>query len=293
MEVRPDDQTERIAIRTKLKQFRFWPTRKLSPANNEATYLRDEVRAHTTIDKSPQVNTLLEIKEPRSLKTNRPKLSGRLIKVQDQERRRIARDLHDSMGQSVALLKMTLHRLGTLAGQSPEQAELLSQSVALVDTMTTELRTISYLLHPPLLDEVGLVSALRELADGFSQRSGIEASLQIDDKFGRLPGELEISIYRIVQECLTNIHRHSGSPSARILIERSRAAIHVEIQDHGRGMAVGKNRTRSGVGLAGMRERATQFGGTLEVRSRGEGTTVIARLPLSNGSAETEAAAGS
>lgn len=253
------------------------------------------MRAHITIDKPAKgKNPLLaphrHVNEPVIFDTNLGGLNRCLIKVQNQERRRIARELHDSMGQTVAFLRTNLHRLETLARQDPKQADLLSQSVALVDTMTTELRTISYLLHPPLLDEVGLVSALRELADGFSQRSGIEASLQIDDKFGRLPSEVEISVYRIVQEGLTNIHRHSGSPTARISIVRQPAAIRVEIQDKGRGMAIEKNGTRSGVGLAGMRERATQFGGTLEINSNGKGTTVIARLPLSNESTATRAA---
>jgi two-component system NarL family sensor kinase len=188
------------------------------------------------------------------------------------------------MGQTVALLKMNLDRLAKLAKLTPEPEELLSQSLALVETMSTELRTISYLLHPPLLNEVGLVAAEQGLADGFSQRSGIEATFQIDDNFGRLPSEVEISIYRIVQECLTNIHRHSGSPTAVIHLERRPVEIHVEIKDNGRGIPAEKNATGVGVGLCGMRERATQLGGTLEIQSNGTGTTVIARLPLSNGS---------
>jgi two-component system NarL family sensor kinase len=206
-------------------------------------------------------------------------LTGRLLKVQDQERRRIARELHDGIGQRIALLRMNLDKLVRLTNLSPEPAEILSQSVALAETMSMELRTIAYLLHPPLLDELGLVSALRTLVDGFSQRSGIGASLQIDDTIGRLPSEVEISIYRIAQECLTNIHRHSGSPTARIRVERLPAQIHVEIQDHGSGMTTEKTIAGSGVGLGGMRQRASQLGGTLEIKSDGKGTTVIARLP--------------
>jgi len=199
------------------------------------------------------------VNEPTRLDRGRRELTGRLIKVQDQERRRIARELHDGMGQKIALLKMNLEKLVRLASLSPEPAEILSQSVALAETMSMELRTIVYLLHPPLLDELGLVSALRTLVDGFSQRSGIGASLQIDDTLGRLPSEVEISIYRIAQECLTNIHRHSGSPTASIRVERLPAQIHVEIQDRGRGMTAEKSITGSGVGLGGMRERAIQL----------------------------------
>jgi two-component system NarL family sensor kinase len=229
--------------------------------------------------KTARSNSAEGVSEPTRLDRSHRELTGRLIKVQDQERRRIARELHDGMGQKIAILEMNLDRLVKLANLSPEPAEILSQSVALVGTMSIELRTISYLLHPPLLDELGLVSALRTLVDGFSQRSGIGASLQIDDTLGRLPSEVEISIYRIAQECLTNIHRHSGSPTARIRVERLHAQIHVEIQDHGRGMTTEKSLTGSGVGLGGMRERANQLGGTLAIKSNGKGTTVIVRLP--------------
>lgn len=223
--------------------------------------------------------------ERRDLKASFSELSGRLIRVQDQERRRIARDLHDNMGQMVALLKINLDGLAKQVNLSPGPEKLLSDSLSLVETMSKELRTISYLLHPPLLDEVGLVSALHGLVDGFSERSGIDVSLQIDDKLGRLSGEVEISIYRIVQESLTNVHRHSGSRTARIHIELRPSEIQIQIQDDGKGMSPENGTTWSGVGLGGMRERATQLGGTLDINSDGKGTTVIARLPLSNESA--------
>ena len=219
--------------------------------------------------------------EQKSTETKLRELSVRFIAVQDFERRRIARELHDCTGQTIALLKMNLDRLAELGKLSPEQTGFLSESVALVEAMSKQLRTISYLLHPPLLDEIGLVSALRGLVEGFSQRSGIETHLRIDENFSQLPGEVEISIYRIVQECLTNIHRHSGSPTARIRVEQHAAEIQIEIQDDGRGMPE-KIANRSGVGLFGMRERARQLGGTLEIKSNGKGTTVFARLPLSD-----------
>jgi signal transduction histidine kinase len=226
-------------------------------------------------DKSGEKSTERKLRE----------LSVRFIVVQDHERRRIARELHDCTGQTVALLKMNLDRLAQLGQLSPEQAGLVSESVALVEAMRMQVRTISHLLHPPLLDEIGLVPALRGLAEGFSERSGIETHLQIDEDFSRLPSEVEISIYRIVQECLTNIHRHSGSPTARIRVECHADEIEIKVEDIGKGIADKKNSNRPGVGLSSMRERARQLGGTLEIKSNGKGTTVIARLPFPNESA--------
>ena len=226
--------------------------------------------------------------EQKSADTKLRELSVRLIAVQDFERRRIARELHDCTGQTIAILKMNLDRLAQLGELGPEQTGLVSQSVALVEAMSKQLRTISYLLHPPLLDEIGLVSALRGLVEGFSQRSGIEASLRIDENFSQLPSEVEISIYRIVQECLTNIHRHSGSPTARIRVEQLATEIEIEIQDDGRGMST----KGSGMGLFGMRERARQLGGTLEIKSNGKGSSVFARLPISADHAAAKSAAG-
>jgi signal transduction histidine kinase len=230
--------------------------------------------------------------EQMSIESTLHELSVRLIQVQDHERRRIARELHDCTGQTIAILKMNLDRLEQLGELSPEQTGLVSESVALVEAMSKQLRTISYLLHPPLLDEIGLVSALRGLVEGFSQRSGIEASLRIDENLSHLPSEVEISIYRIVQECLTNMHRHSGSPTARIRVEQLATEIEIEVQDDGRGMSSGKNTNGSGVGLFGMRERARQLGGTLEIKSNEKGTSVFARLPISADHAAAKSAAG-
>lgn len=209
--------------------------------------------------------------------TNPEELSSRLLMMQDQERRRIARDLHDSLGQIIVAVKMNLERIAK-AKLDRETEELVSQTSALTDNMSAEVRTVCHLLHPPLLEEVGLVAAIRELVEGFSQRSGIESSLHIDDSFSRLPSDVEISIYRIVQESLTNIHRHSASRTARVLIEQLDAEIRIQVQDDGKGMPV--EAARSGVGLRGMRERALQLHGTLEILSNDRGTTVIARLPL-------------
>jgi len=153
-----------------------------------------------------------------------------------------------------------------------------------VAEMNKEVRTISYLLHPPLLDEAGLPSALRWYVDGFSQRSKIQVSLDIPEDFGRLPEDLEIAIFRTVQESLTNIHRHSGSPTARVGVDRADGVIHLTVEDRGSGVPVEKRDLVAaagvpGVGISGMRERLRQLGGTLEIKSNEGGTTVEACLP--------------
>jgi two-component system NarL family sensor kinase len=222
------------------------------------------------------------VSERQRIERNLQELTARVIDVQDQERRRIARDLHDNLGQKIMILKMNLERLAKGPNLNSEDAELLAASSTMVMSMSDEVRTVSYLLHPPLLEEAGLVSALRGLADGFSQRCGIQAGLEIDEELDELPSAVEISAYRIVQECLTNIHRHSGSSTARIRIERRDTAIQIEVQDDGRGIPAKNVMSGSGLGLSGMRERSRQLGGTLEIKSNGKGTTVTVRLPVLN-----------
>ena len=209
-------------------------------------------------------------------------LTGKLLKLQDDERRRLARELHDSTGQMLVAMKLTLDELSIVA--KGEQVEsLVAKTVAINEDMSRQLRTMSYLLHPPLLDEVGLPSALKWYADGFAKRSGIEVELQISPEFGRLPDDMEIALFRVVQECLTNIHRHSGSSTARIELNRAADTVHVEIVDTGSGIRPERlhaNRVVPGVGLMGIEERMRQFGGNLEIISAENGTTVIATIPL-------------
>jgi two-component system NarL family sensor kinase len=243
--------------------------------------MRDGDAARKDVQRSkPRQETASDLNQT-SLEAAFRELSSQVITLQDQERRRIARDLHDSLGQMVALLKMNLDRISMRATLDPEPAVLLTESITLVQRMSTEVRTICYLLHPPLLEELGLVGALKGLADGFAQRSGIKVSLQVDEKFARLPSEVEISIYRIIQESLTNIHRHSGSSTAKICVQQCSGYVQIEIEDSGRGMPLKKD-SHFGVGLRGMWERATQLCGTLEINSNGKGTTVVARLPVSS-----------
>jgi signal transduction histidine kinase len=208
------------------------------------------------------------------------------LRAQDEERRRIARDLHDSSGQILVAVQMNLAPLEEQARKmSPEFAAGIKQSMELVEQLSKELRTVSYLLHPPLLDEAGLPSALRWYLEGFAERSKIDVQMEVPPDLGRLPGDMEMTIFRIVQESLTNIHRHSGGRRAEIRLERSANEVRLEIQDNGQGMPRSNNgggaRTpRAGVGIQGMRERVKQLGGRLEIESNGSGTAVNVSLPL-------------
>jgi signal transduction histidine kinase len=216
-------------------------------------------------------------------------LSVRLIATQDEERRHIARDLHDSVGQLVAALSMN-NGLALREAEKVglEAAGVLRQNSLLVDQLSKEIRTISHLLHPPLLDEIGLMPAIKSFAGGFAERSNVNVAVELSPEIGRLAPNMEISIFRIVQECLTNVYRHSGSKTARIKISPSEEKLLiVQVCDEGRGIPLEERislslGTNQGVGLSGMRERVRELGGTLEVQSDGNGTTVTAALPLVN-----------
>jgi signal transduction histidine kinase len=229
---------------------------------------------------------------------NLGELSARLLHLQDEERRRIARELHDSVGQTLAALSMNLAAVGADIERLAKTATTIADSTALVNDMSSDIRTISYLLHPPLLDEAGLSSALTWYIKGFSERSKIDVNLQMPEDFGRLPRDLETAIFRVVQECLTNIHRHSGSSVARILIAHSDGRVRVEVEDKGKGIPLQKRSELissptgiPGVGIRGMRERLRQLGGTLEIHSSGEGkgTLIRAFLPVAAPPPQAEA----
>jgi PAS domain S-box-containing protein len=221
-------------------------------------------------------------------------LSARLLQVQDEERRRLARELHDSVGQTLAAIGMNI---GVVQSQSakldPRAARAVSDNAQLVEQVSMEIRTISHLLHPPLLEIAGLASALRWYVDGFSERSKIQVDLEIPSNFVRLPDDAELAIFRIVQECLTNIHRHSGSASAAISIQQEGSRIIVQVQDRGKGIPEDKQlapttSNRTGVGFGGMRERLRQLGGTLEIKSDSNGTLVIAILQIDKSHPQSE-----
>ena len=222
-------------------------------------------------------------------------LSGRLMSIQDEERRRIARDLHDSAGQNLAALAMTVARIENEAKSDPTRlSETVKDVRELIEGLSQEIRTTSYLLHPPMLDEFGLSSALGCYLEGLQQRSGLSIELNIPSDFGRLAPEVELAIFRLVQECLTNIHRHSGSKTAVIRITREPDKIYAEVQDHGKGMSpeqfaeVQSRGAGVGVGIRGMRERVRQAHGELAVDSNALGTTITAVFPATKPAANEQ-----
>jgi signal transduction histidine kinase len=213
-------------------------------------------------------------------------LSAQLLRVRDEEQRKLARHLHDSTGQTLAALIMNLARLERETLKlSASVAKTAAESAALAREASDSVRTVSYLLHPPLLDEAGLKSALEWYAEGFEQRSGIKVHLEMPSDFERQPSDLETAVFRIVQECLTNIHRHSESSTADIRIYEFADGLTLEVKDSGRGIpSETLDRISSvglpGVGLRGMRERITALGGAFEILSEGKGTTVKVTIPL-------------
>lgn len=216
------------------------------------------------------------------------RLSGQLLQVQDDERRRLARELHDGSGQILAALNMNLESLQEAIRDqiAPALSRRLAESIRLANQVIKETRTLSYLLHPPLLDEAGLPDALHWFVGGFIERSGIQAELEISPNFSRLPRELEITIFRIIQEGLTNIHRHSGSTKAGIHLFLNDHEVFLTITDQGKGMPStaapeDPKRTRKlGVGIAGMRERVLQLGGSFEIVAGNPGTIIKAVFPV-------------
>ncbi len=209
----------------------------------------------------------------------------RLMKAQDEERRRIARELHDSAGQTLTVLGLSLAQLVDRAQVvAPELAEEGKEIEGIVQQLHREIRTTSYLLHPPLLDECGLASALRGYVEGLAERSHVAITLDVAADVGRLPSDMELAIFRLVQECLTNIHRHSGSKTALIRIAREGESVRTEVLDHGNGISperLSEIRTRgSGVGIRGIQERIRHFHGEMKIESNGSGTSVIVSIPI-------------
>jgi len=237
--------------------------------------------------------TLIDITEAKQAEEELRQLSGRLARSQDEERRRIARELHDSTAQGLTAMVMNLRAVNQSAARLSQKARgILAETITLAEQCAKEIRTLSYLLHPPMLDEFGLASALRWYVQGFDQRSGIRVGLDMPAELQRLPGAVEMTIFRIVQESLVNVHRHSGSKKAdiRMLLESNHAIL--EVKDYGRGIdsngGSGSNGTKlkdagiqMGVGIHGMQERVRELGGSLEIDSSRQGTTVRAILPVS------------
>ena len=205
-------------------------------------------------------------------------LSGQLLNAQDDERRRIARDLHDTTGQTLAALAMTLAQMQP--EMSPKNAARFGECVGLVSAASAEIRSLSYLLHPPLMDLIGLGAAIREFVSEFGKRAGTHITVDVAKDLGRLEGNREIVIFRIIQEGLANVHRHSGSATANIKLRYSGPNVILEITDQGRGLQLdSEGKTKYGVGIKSMQERLRPFRGTLEVTSSASGTKLTAILP--------------
>ena len=209
----------------------------------------------------------------------------RLLRTQDDERRHIARELHDTAGQTMTVVGMKIQRLIQRAKQSDQQLASEAETIrALVEKLNQDIRTTSYLLHPPLLDESGLSASLAWYVRGLAERSGLEIRLSVSENLGRLPQGMELVVFRIIQECLTNVHRHSGSRTAVIQIARGPDAIIVEVSDQGNGMPPERQAEiqsqGTGVGVRGMRERVRQFDGEMKIASSSSGTTVSFSFPI-------------
>jgi PAS domain S-box-containing protein len=245
-----------------------------------------QARAVANIMPGVHMSILRDLTERRQTEAELRNLSGRLLRLQDEERRRVARELHDSTAQSLAAIALGL----SVVAESPERLDArgrkaLADTRALLEEATREVRSMSYLLHPPLLDEMGLSSALRNYVDGWARRSGVATRLEISPSLPRLPGEAETALFRIVQECLTNIQRHSGSATAEVRLMADAESVVLEVADRGHGserlatLPGNEANPTLGVGVAGMKERVRQLGGRLMIESGGTGTTVRVVLP--------------
>jgi PAS domain S-box-containing protein len=234
------------------------------------------------------ITSFADVTEMKNAEQAIRQLSNQLLRLQDEERRRIGRELHDGLAQTVLAINLSLAQARDSLEDGAKAARSLEKARSLTQQMSREIRTLSYLLHPPLLDDLGLVAALREYAQGFSERSSIDTQLYVLSQFQRLPQAVELALFRIVQESLANIQRHSGSASARIRLRQQGAVVTLEVADFGRGMTLGTAGSadgvgaRLGVGIPGMRERVSQLGGRLDIVSGpGGGTTVRATISLS------------
>jgi len=250
---------------------------------NLAERLEVEVQARTDELQQRNIEVLRQSDELRDL-------SVRLMAAQDQERRHIARELHDSAGQTLTTLSMSLARLAReVTSRAPELEDDVNQGQDLVQRLNNEIRTASYLLHPPLLDEAGLATAIRVYCEGLTDRGGPQVAVEVPDQMRRLPSALELVTFRVIQECLTNIIRHSGSKTASVKLQIDANRVVVEVQDFGRGISPERlaslQAQGSGVGIRGMRERIRQFGGEMSISSSQSGTIVQISIPVPEGQA--------
>ena len=256
----------------------FWASVIITPVRDEASKLIGFVKVTRDITD--------RIEKEKSLRD----LTAHLLRMQDEERKRIGRDLHDTLGQCVTAMKINLDTLAAGLETNSAIKKQVTQCAELADECVKEVRTISYLLYPPMLEEMGLKSAIAWYLEGFTARSGIQATFQASADFGRLSRDIELALFRVLQESLTNVHRHSGSPTAHVELSSDGTNAVLEISDEGRGIPAnvialsGEWKRAVGVGLRGMKERLGQLGGGLEVASTGHGATVTATVPIEKSS---------
>jgi signal transduction histidine kinase len=235
-------------------------------------------RSHDELERKVEERTHELIAAQHALR----ELSRRLLTLRDEERRRLARELHDSTGQTLAAIQLNLAMAQNTASYPEQQrTQKLEEAIRLVDQASKELRTLSYLLHPPMLDEAGLLLALEWYAGGFSDRSKIKVQLDLPCELGRLPHALELAIFRIVQEAFNNVYHHADAHSVCIRLKTRESQIEVVVEDDGKGIPDGPLHAKAGVGINGMRERAQQFGGELQLTSSPHGTRLRITFPLS------------
>jgi PAS domain S-box-containing protein len=228
-----------------------------------------------------EINT--DVSDQKQYEESLRQLSGHLMRVQDEERRRIARDLHDSTGQKLAAARMFLDAVKKTSGSKPSDKRI-SETADLIDQAFQDIRILSQILHPALLDEAGLVSATRSMVDSFAGRAKIAVDFQVPADFGRLPEAVELALFRVIQESLTNIHRHSGATQANIELAKTDGGVTLEVRDNGKGLppsliSGGDGKQILGVGILGMKERLSQLSGTLNINSGKQGTVVKAVVP--------------
>lgn len=260
----------------------------LQNANNELEQ-RVQERTAELSQALAKLESEMQVREQTGEQLRR--LSVRLMTLQDEERRRIARELHDTTGQTLAALKMTVSLLQQAGPVASDLPRLLDEINTLADGALQEIRTTSYLLHPPLLDESGIALAAQWLVEGFAKRSGVRVHCDIPQDIRRPPRHCELVLFRVLQESLTNIHRHSGASAVSIDLKIEADEVKLVVSDNGRGISQERLQDlqvsgSSGVGTAGMRERVRELGGCLEIRSGKTGTTVSATVPLSKAGAD-------
>jgi signal transduction histidine kinase len=280
-------------IRTQLASAKHWEGELVHQKRDGTACIVDSRWA--VQDREGEESVVLEINSDvsarKQMEESMRQLSSYLMRVQDDERRRIARDLHDSTGQKLVALKMNVSSLAKQMDGDLRNKKVAEESVVLVDDALSEIRSLAQLLHPPLLDEAGLISATRWLAESFGKRAGIQIDVEVSPRMARLPDAIELALFRVVQESLNNIHRHSGAKKATIGLWLKDHKVKMEIRDNGKGMgseAPSKSsdfKPKLGVGILGMKERISQLGGMLEIDFGAKGTVVSVQLSLPKGTA--------